>query len=192
MTAVTTFRDWLIWGGLAAFGVMMVGIYCSLETSLYVLNRIRLELKSQTGNRRAKYLRAMYRKPNQLLTVLLIGTNVFSYLATFAVSILVLHVGIPDDRAEFYTIAIAAPLLFAFSDAVPKNVSRIIAERIAYGLCWVLRISDAVFTFTGVRPLLQVLSGMWVRLLGRKSGQTDMGLAAVISEAHASGVITSS
>lgn len=183
--------NWYMLGWLAAFvvSVVLVGLYCGLETSLYVFNKIRLELMAKTGNSRAKYLLKLLHRPNRLLSVLLLGTNIFTYIATFAASAIIMMLGVKEDFVEFYTIAITTPILFAFSDAVPKNVSRKSAQRFAMRFLTLLRVSDVVFMWTGLSPALAFLSGFWVRLLGKKKTQRG-SIGTLLEEGQASGAIS--
>ena len=97
------------------------------------------------------------------------------------------------ERAEWYTLAVATPILFVVGDAVPKSVFRRLRESIVYRLSWFLRVSDVLFHVTGLAPLVRGVSAGLMWLLGasrRRRPYHHLGLAAVLAEGHASGALT--
>ena len=66
----------LIWLGLWAalvLSVLLAGLYSALETSVYVVNKIRMDLKAEAGYHPAQRLRKLLRNMNNVLAVLLTG-----------------------------------------------------------------------------------------------------------------------
>lgn len=192
MTGFITLHSWMVAAVAALAGIAMSAICSALEMGLYTVNSTRLELRAHTGDRRAMYLRKMLQNPNRLLSVLLIGNNCFNYAVSFAVSFMVFMAGAPENMVEFYVTLIATGLLFVLGESIPKNIARALPEKVSYGLWWALWMMDMVFLFSGARPLLQLLCGLWMRLFGQSPRNADLGLSGMIEEAHASGVITSS
>jgi len=98
------------------------------------------------------------------------------------------------DRAEWYTIATGTPFLFIFSQSVPKNVFQRLAERIVYRLAWALCVSSILFNACGLSWLVRAFSRllMWLSRARYATGQAlaDQGLAAIVTEGRASGVLT--
>ena len=186
-----------VWGGWvlgAVCGVAMCAIYCGLETGIYVLNKVRLDLHAEGGRHSARRLKAMLGRPNNLLAVLLIGTNISAYLTTFAISAMFLLAG-AGHQTEWYTIATATPLLFVIGESVPKNVFQRAGESLVYRLTWVLHVSSVVFNALGLAPLVQGFAWICLRILPGKSIQQDSGrqyLLTIVADSAASGVLTHS
>ncbi|MDP6582777.1 MAG: CNNM domain-containing protein [Vicinamibacterales bacterium] len=184
-----------VWGGwtlAAVIGVVLCAIYCGLETGIYVLNKVRLDLHAEEGRHSAQRLKAMLANPNNTLAVLLIGTNIAAYLTTFAVSAMFLLAG-AGHRTEWYTIATATPLLFVLGESVPKNVFQRAGEGLVYRLAWMLGASTVVFNVVGLAPLVRGFAWLCLRLLGRRSAQQASGrqyLLAIVADSAASGVLT--
>jgi CBS domain containing-hemolysin-like protein len=182
-----------IWAAVLAGNLLMSFFYSGMETGIYVINKIRVELRAESGSRSAYHLHRMLRKPNSLLVTLLIGNNIHNYLATFAVSAMFL-LGGAGEHAEWYALAVSTPLLFVFGDSISKNVFQRTAETNVYRLLWLLRIAQGLFIVTGLNPLIRLFGGGLMRLLGRKTpprGQLGHeGLAAVLAEGQASGALT--
>jgi len=185
-----------VWGGwllAAVCGVVMCAIYCGLETGIYVLNKVRLDLHAE-GRHSARQLKGMLGNPNNTLAVLLIGTNIAAYLTTFAVSAMFLLAG-AGGRTEWYTIATATPLLFVLGESVPKNVFQRAGESLVYRLVWVLRVSSVVFNAVGLAPLVRGFAWLCLRLVGERAPRQTSGrqyLLTIVADSAASGVLTHS
>jgi len=184
---------WAGWLLLAAAGVACCALFAGMETGIYVLNKMRLELRAEAGSRPARLLRRMLRKPDNLLAVLLIGTNISAYAATFAVTAMFLLAGY-TRRTEWYTLAVAAPVLFVFAESVPKNIFQRFSESLSYSVAWLLAGTSAAFNICGAAPLVQGFAAMLMRLVpaGRRAPWPlgHVGVAVAVAEGHAAGALT--
>ena len=180
---------WAIWWVVLIVATAFVALYCGMETGIYVLNKIRLDLRAEAGGRQASRLRRLLRRPNNLLVVLLIGTNISSYAVTFAVTAMFVLAG-SGQMAQWYSMAVATPLLFIFGDSVPKDVFHRLAETLTYRLSGLLAASDVLFKVTGLSPLVRSISFLvMLPLRGRQAGGEER-LGAAFAEGRASGVLT--
>ena len=184
---------WLIWPVVLLLSTLIDAFYCGMETGVYRVNKIRLDLHAEGGHPPAVALRTLLRRPRNLLAVLLIGTNICRYISTFAVTSMFLLAG-AGDRAEMYTIAAATPMLFVLGDAVPKNVFHRLDEQPVYTLTLLVRISDWLFKITGLSPLVLAISWVFMKTLGHRKTEDahhwNDSLANALAEGHASGAIT--
>ncbi len=190
LAAITT--AWLAWIIVLVVSSALDGMYSGMESGIYVINKIRLDLHASEGSKPAKLLQKLLRRPDNLLAVLLIGTNITRYLATFSISAMFVMAGY-SDGVEWYTLAVATPILFVINDAVPKGVYQRLRERIVYRLAWFLRVSDIVFRWTGISPLVCGISAAMTRLLNPSGGRKTyhrQGISAVLAEGQASGALT--
>ena len=183
------------WGGwvlAATCGVVLTATYCGLETGIYVLNKVRLDLHAEEGRKSAGRIKAMLANPNNTLAVLLIGTNIAAYLTTFAVSAMFMLAG-TGHQTEWYTIATATPLLFVLGESVPKNVFQRSGESLVYRLGWPLRISSVLFNALGRAPLVRGFAWLCLRVIPGQSTQETSGrqyLLTVVADSAASGLLT--
>jgi putative hemolysin len=185
---------WAGWLAAAICGLAMCAIYCGLETGIYVLNKVRLDLHAEEGRPSARLIKTMLARANNTLAVLLIGTNIAAYLTTFAVSAMFLLAG-AGSQTEWYTIATATPLLFVLGESVPKNVFQRSGESLVYRLARVLRISSVVFNAIGLAPLVQGFAWLCLKILPGQFAQQDSGrqyLLTIVADSAASGVLTHS
>ncbi len=192
MAAIDGQFVWILWPIVLVLCAALDGLFCGMETGLYAINKIRLELRAESGSKPARFLLHMLQRPNNLLAVLLIGTNLARYSSTFAITSMFLLGGC-GDRAKWYTLAVATPLFFVVSDSVPKCVFHRTAETLSYRFAWLLRAANGVFLATGLSPLVRGVTCVLLRLTGahrRQQSPLGSSLAAAVAEGHASGVLT--
>ena len=189
---LATAEQW-VWVAVLAVCVSLDSLFCGMESGVYALNKIRLDLQADLGKSSAVWLQKSFDRFDRLLATLLIGTNLARYTATFAVSALLIAGGLKTD-VELVTLAIVTPALFVIGDSVPKSVFRRSAEALVPRFVWLLRVSGVVFTLVGIRPLVSGLSTGLLRLLGGAKGRTytlgHRGVEAIVAEGHASGLLT--
>lgn len=189
IAAVPPMLQWALWLLLALAGLVLNGLYAGTETGIYVLNKLRLDLRAEGGSRAGRSLRGMLRKSDSLLAVLLIGTNLAAYMTTFAVGAMFVLAGY-GRYTELCTLAVATPLLFIFAESVPKNIFQRSAETLVYRLAWFLRASTVAFTACGLLPLVRGFAGFFSRLRGGAHPLAHEGLAAILAEGQAVGLLT--
>lgn len=182
---------WIVWPVVLAACAVLDSLYCGMETGIYVLNKVRLDLHAEAGRGPAKRLQALLRNPNRLLVILLLGTNVTRYLATFSISAIFV-MSSAGDNAQWYTLAVAAPVMFVLHDAVPKQVFQRLGESAVYGLTWLLGVTEVVLTLVGLAPLVRGVIALLLRATGGGSGAglQRPGLRSAIAEGRASGLLT--
>lgn len=180
---------WAQWLAVAAAGTGLCALFSGLETGMYVVNKIRLDLRAEAGNRQAQTLRRMLRNPRELLAILLVGTGISTYAVAFAVTELFDLAG-RGDASDWYALAVVTPLLFILGDSVPKNVFRRLAESLTYRMSWLLPVAKAVFTATGVLPFVRGVTWLATRPLQGRKQASEERLASIFAEGRASGVLT--
>ena len=176
-------------------GLTLSFLYSGLETGSYVVNKIRLDLLSEAGERRAVRLQSALRGKYEPLGVLLIGNNLANYLASAGIVMILssrrwAH---PEWSATF----ILTPIVFVFCELLPKSLFQRYGETITYRLSSFLNQSRRVFTLVGLVGLLGLTVRVIIRCLGKRldSSSDDpfegiSRIGAIIAEGRASGAIT--
>ena len=184
---------WIVWPTITVVCAGLDAMFCGLETGIYVINKNRLDLQAEAGVPAARFLQRMLRKPDSLLAVLLIGTNLTRYLATFSITAMFVLAG-REAHAEWYTLLVATPLLFVIGDSVPKSIFQRLGAAAVYRLTWLLKAAGILFRITGLSGLVIAISSALMKLTSADRRPTGTlghdGLAAVVAEGHASGVLT--
>jgi putative hemolysin len=123
----------------AALGILFVSIvaqalFAGYETGFVSLNPLRIRyLAEEEGRGSAKRLLQYSGKPDQMLAMLLIGTNIATVVASIALT-----------RAfnEVIAMLIATPLFLVFSEIVPKSIFRAHPNRLSL---WFLPIIEMFY-----------------------------------------------
>jgi len=183
---------------LAGAGVLLAALANGMETGLYRLNRVRLRLEAEKGNRRARILRDLLRDLPGQIVVCLVIYNGGAYLTTIMVTTLVANAGWVESliAVEVIATAILTPLLFVFTDVTPKSLFALEADRWAYPLAGPMRWAHRVLRGIGLVPVLKGVSALMLRIARRRAGgqastfTPRQRLQAVIREGLAEGVIS--
>ena len=146
--------------------VIVAGFFSGSETGIYRLSRLRVRLGVERGKWLAILLADVMGDSTGLLLSLLIGTNLAHYIATSLITGVFLDVVASERAAELCTMVVAAPLLFVFSDLLPKNIFLHRADTFTFFVAPLLYVSHKVFTWCGAVPLLKLMVRFFARLLG--------------------------
>jgi CBS domain containing-hemolysin-like protein len=144
--------------------VALAGLFSGAETGMYRLSRLRLRLGIERKRLGFVMLgKAMHDSPSLLLSML-VGTNLANYLAAgFVTAMLLARLG-DEHAAEILATVITAPVLFIFSELIPKNLFFYRADSLMPFVSPVILAFHKAFTWSQVVPLLKGLSGLLARL----------------------------
>ena len=137
----------IFWWCCCFAGIAATGLLAGLETGVYSLNRVRLHLKFDEGDRAARALYPMVRKPERLIATLLIGTNVATNLATSSTGILLESTGLSTWQIIVADVLIVTPVLFIFAETLPKDLFAAHADRLVYPFSRPIRWLTTLFTW---------------------------------------------
>ena len=146
----------IFWISLMLIGFMGSAVYSGLETGAYQLNRVRLHIERQRGNKKAGTLGKLIENQTTLLSTLLIGNNITNQLGTASLAVILAMWGIGNWEAIILNTIIVTPILFVFGETLPKDLFAAHAETLMYPLNKVLLWSKRMFTWIGLVPLVSV------------------------------------
>ncbi len=179
------------------FFVILAGLFSGAETGLYRLSRLRLRLGVEKKRLSFIILGKCLRDSSGLLLSLLIGTNLAYYLTTSIVTYVFLKAG-TEHSAELFATLLTAPVLFVFSELIPKNIFFYRADSLMPYLSPLLYVFHKVLSFCGVVPLLKFISGFFVRLAGAVSSPKSVitsaqrhKVQAILQDTHEEGILSS-
>jgi len=179
---ITVYRIILIF-----FGIFLAGCFAGSETGIYCLSRFRLRLAIRRKVPFAALLGRLLNDTQGLILSLLIGTNLTYYLTTSLITYMFLSISRTSNSAEIYATIIITPVLFVFSELIPKNIfihhANVLLIRFSPGI-WLFH---KICTFVGIVPLLKFI----LRLLGYviKSPSTVQPLAIGIKRHYISQIV---
>ncbi|MDP6059084.1 MAG: CNNM domain-containing protein [Pirellulaceae bacterium] len=178
---------------LGVIGVLLSALYSGIETGLYCLNRVRLELHAERGQWAARYLRRMLGTGTMMIVILLVGNNVANYLSTAAVAKLFQAADVSQQRSIFFTCVLVTPVLFVLGEMVPKNLFQKYSDTLSYRFAWTLRVTQ--LTCGWLAYLVYVVANGLLRLTGLSDQASHLGdprqrIRAMLRDTQAAGVIS--
>jgi CBS domain containing-hemolysin-like protein len=179
------------------FFVVLAGIFAGSETGMYQFSRLRLRLGIE--KKRLPFIilgRCLSDSPGLLLSML-IGTNLAHYLATSIVTSMFLGKVNTEQAAEFFATALTVPILFIFSELIPKNMFFYRADLLMPYFSPLLYSFHKFLSWCGIVPALKFVSGGFARLLGlAASSRTFIATAqrhkvqAILQDTHEEGILS--
>ncbi len=111
--------------------LVLSAFFAASEMAFVSVNRLKLRQLADSGDPAASAVLRFYEKPQEFLTLLLIGNNMVNVAVASMVTIqLEKRFGIAN---EWVVLAIAAPVLLIFCETVPKDYARIRAQSFLLG-----------------------------------------------------------
>lgn len=162
----------IAWTLVGAAGLAGSFICSGLETGFYSMNRVRLDVRAARipPDRAARFLKDGVEHPDRIITTLLIGNNVFGYLAALAAAALLEGRGHEGASLIIIDMLVLTPLLLIFCEALPKEMFRVEADRLTYRFAWALSLMRRTFAAVGLLPLVVGTARAVARRAARRAG----------------------
>ncbi len=157
---------------LLLVAILGSGFFSGLETAVISVDRVNLLSESRAGDRRAHTLLERLRRPEWLITTLLVGTNVCVVGASTVATALLIQLLPPQwhGLVAVMTSVILTPILFFFGELLPKIIGRAYANGLSKAVIWPLRIIG--WLFAPVSLIAGGLSRLLFKLLKIERGSS--------------------
>jgi len=141
--------------GILFFLLLLSAFFSGSETALTRARRVRLRLLDEQGHKGAKHANSLLKKPEQMLSTILLGNNFVNIAASaLATAIFVSEFG--EAGILYATISMTVVVLI-FSEVLPKTVAVAHAEsiacRVSNPLMWIQKL-----TFPIIWLLMQIIT----------------------------------
>jgi putative hemolysin len=146
--------------------ICLGAFFSGTETGLYQLSRLRLRLGVEKKRLSFVVLGKCLSDSSGLLLSLLVGNNLANYLTTSIVAAVLLDKIGTERSAELFTTLFTAPILFVFSELIPKNIFFYRADTLMPHLSVFLYTFHKILSYSGIVPLLKFISVMFSRAAG--------------------------
>lgn len=114
--------------GLLLLLLLISAFFSGSETALLTLNRYRLRHRARQGHLGARLAEKLLARPDRLISLILIGSNIANTLATSLVTLAALRMGGPGGVA-LASIGLAF-VIMVFTDVMPKTVGALRSEQL--------------------------------------------------------------
>jgi len=162
------------------FTILLGALFGGAETGIYQLSRVRLRLGVERKRLSFVILSKVMHDSAALLLSTFIGNNLAHYAATSIVTFLLLSRVQSEYAAELFATLLTVPVLFVFSELVPKNIFFYRADSLMPLIAPVLFAFHKLFSWCGMVSLLKKLSHIFARLTGSPT-PSKTAIAAVRS-----------
>ena len=139
------------------FLLLLSAFFSGSETGMMASNKIKLRNKAKSGQKNSKRALELLAKPDNLLSVILVGNNFANILASALVTILMINFF--ESRVLLGSIVLTVIILI-FSEITPKTTASAYPENFASKSSWVLSRLSVVF-----RPIVFFTNQVSSRLL---------------------------
>ena len=155
--------------GLLVLLLLISAFFSGSETALLTLNRYRLRHRARQGHLGAKLAEQLLARPDRLISLILIGSNIANTLATSLVTLAALRIGGPGGVAVA-SVGLAF-VIMVFTDVMPKTVGALRSERLglpaAVVYYFLLKVTLPVVW------LVTAISNGLLRLFGVRQGENS-------------------
>jgi len=152
--------------------LVLQGLFAGYETGFVSANIISIRYMAEEENSsRARRLLWFLERPDRMLTMLLIGTNLMVVVCTLVVAQGV-RLAFPKDTApaieNLVSAAVVAPVVLVFAEIMPKSVFRIHPTRLTLALFPVIE-----FFYYAIAPVAAPVAWLTRRLVQLLGGRRD-------------------
>lgn len=161
-----TWAAWLPWVGMLVASLAACAFFAGVETGAYAINRLRLAVRAERGDRRARILADELRMPNRWLATLLIGNVLMGDLASHAIGHMLDGAGFGPVASMAVNALVLLPLLVVFGETLPKELFRIHCDTWTLVAAPMARIARWLLTAVGAVPLVQWMGDAVVSRFG--------------------------
>ncbi|MGB7800851.1 HlyC/CorC family transporter [Buttiauxella sp.] len=145
--------------------VVVSAYFSGSETGMMTLNRYRLRHLAKQGNRAAKRVEKLLRKPDRLISLVLIGNNLVNILASAIGTIVGMR--LYGDAGVAIATGILTFVVLVFAEVLPKTIAALYPEKVAFPSSFLL--GPLQILMMPLVWLLNTITRLLMRMLGIKS-----------------------
>ncbi|RPH24173.1 DUF21 domain-containing protein [Buttiauxella warmboldiae] len=166
--------------------VVVSAYFSGSETGMMTLNRYKLRHLAKQGNRAAKRVEKLLRKPDRLISLVLIGNNLVNILASAISTIIGMR--LYGDAGVAIATGILTFVVLVFAEVLPKTIAALYPEKVAFPSS--LLLGPLQILMMPLVWLLNLITRMLMRMLGIKTDNVISGalskeeLRTLVHESH--------
>lgn len=110
--------------------IVVSAYFSASETGMMTLNRYRLRHLSKQGNRAARRVEKLLRRPDRLISLVLIGNNLVNILASALATIV--GIRLYGNAGVAIATGVLTFVVLIFAEVMPKTIAALYPERVAF------------------------------------------------------------
>ncbi len=183
MESLSTGTLFLILGLL----ILLSAFFSSSETGMMSLNRYRLKHQARSGDKSAKRVYEMLKRPDKLLGLILLGNNIVNILASAIATVIAIRFW--GEGGIFAATLMLTVVILIFAEVTPKTLAALNPEKISFFAAPTLKILSTIFH--PAIKLISILANTLLKLFGVNSNTnqddhlSQEELRTVVNEAGA-------
>lgn len=167
--------------------VVVSAYFSGSETGMMTLNRYRLRHQAKQGNRAARRVEKLLRKPDRLISLVLIGNNLVNILASSLATIVGMR--LYGNAGVAIATGVLTFVVLVFAEVLPKTIAALYPEKVAFPSSVLLGplqiiMLPLVWLLNTVTRLLMRLGGIKVDGITAAALSKDE-LRTIVHESHA-------
>jgi len=155
--------------------VLVSAWFAGSETGMMTLNRYKLRHLAKNGNRAARRVEKLLRRPDRLLSLVLIGNNLVNILASALATIVGMR--LHGDEGVAIATGILTFVVLVFAEVLPKTVAALYPEKVAFPSS--LLLGPLQIVMLPLVWLLNTITRILMRMVGMK---TDSSANSALSK----------
>ena len=135
--------DWTVTLFIILFFLILKGFFSGSEIAMVNSDKLKLRHQAKMGNKGARLVLKLFKKPDVILGTTLVGTN----LATVTISTLgtLVFIDLFGSSGDLISVLVLTPILLIFGEVVPKSVFQQKADTLVSFLIYILRFFSYLF-----------------------------------------------
>lgn len=145
--------------------VLVSAYFSGSETGMMTLNRYKLRHQAKSGHRGARRVEKLLRRPDRLISLVLIGNNLVNILASALATIVGMR--LYGDAGVAIATGVLTFVVLVFSEVLPKTIAALYPEKVAYPSSVLL--GPLQYVMLPLVWLLNTITRILMRMVGMKS-----------------------
>lgn len=172
--------------------VVLSAFFSASETALTAFSKSKLKLIAEKSQGKADLLKIWLKKPNEILTGLLIGNNIVNVLSSAIATMIAISFLGNNPKAIAISTGAMTVLLLIFGEITPKVVAKAYSTSISNAIIRIVYVLSKIFL--PVSKILMAISKIVARIFGVKIDEiafliTEEEIKSVVSVGEEEGVI---
>ncbi len=155
--------------------VVISAYFSGSETGMMTLNRYRLRHRAKQGNRAARRVEKLLRKPDRLISLVLIGNNLVNILASALGTIVGMR--LYGNAGVAIATGVLTFVVLVFAEVLPNTIAALYPEKVAYPSSFLL--APLLILMMPLVWLLNMVTRVLMRMVGIKA---DVTISSALSK----------